>query len=185
MFLKNLLSIFSFGVVKMIKLKDFETFIEEPVIKDLIKDHDKKIPIYREALFILYEQLKELNRKKAYFSLIRGRVKGKISFAKKLFKAINDEMDEKDQKIEITQEYLYRKYYEITDIAGIRVAVRYYDEIFPIANIVRTALLSIGYIDISSNGIGYSDSDKKRIEHRNDKGNRGFHFLIGIPQSKI
>ncbi len=81
----------------------------------------------------------------------------------------------------VSKKQLKTAYGNIIDIGGIRLAIRYYDEIKPAVDNIKGDLISIGYEDLSKRDPKYADSPEERIKEGDERGYRGYHIYIGVP----
>lgn len=168
--------------VQPIDLESFETFSNHEWVNELKKEYKKGAILAKSAIFRVLNDIENMNLKfakefkRSSFVGTEGRVKPENSFFKKLYnKCLHDGL-----KYGVTNETLNKQFREIYDLAGIRVACPYYDEVrIFIDKLIKPKLNLLGY---ATNLTYLSGCEDKDCLDRGDYfGYRSYHFYIKIP----
>lgn len=165
------------GSLPPLQLSDESSFIAHPWVAKLIPRLRVDSILAQGAMRRLTADLKAINddyasrEKRSFFTSIDGRVKTESSFIRKLYALCK----ERAPKTGITERILLRTYRAIKDLAGVRFACPYYDEIEPAIVTVRTLLCDLGY------ATNLKLHDKNHLDKGDERGYRSYHFYVNVP----
>lgn len=110
------------------------------------------------------------------FTTVQGRVKEEASFLKKLHETSRD----LSQTRGFSRTTLESAYEGIKDLAGVRFACPYFDEVVPaVDDVVRPRLAALGYAtDLRGEA---ATQDKDFLQEGDPFGYRSYHFFIRVP----
>lgn len=165
-----------------IDLDDGDAFADHPLVSPLKSRYARSAILAEYAVLRLVEDLETLNatsieeRGRVAFTAVKGRVKEERSFFEKMRRACQT-LARRDG---LSRTTLDTAFVGVKDVAGVRFACPYYDEVVPAVNeLVRPRLAAIGYGTDLQGEAGLEDRD--HLDRGDAAGYRSYHFFLRVP----
>lgn len=171
----------SISTSNAIDLKTFTSFYQHPHVKEMFNSYDRDVLVAQQAIKRLHDDLMKLNNcyyennERVLFSSLESRAKSRDRFFHKIYRYIKEDLPKRG----FTSEHLYEYYQKVYDLAGVRFACPYFDEIeAAIQKQIRPYLVTLGYaVDLSADGL----PDKNLMDEGDQLGYRSYHFHVKVP----
>lgn len=159
----------------------FETFMAHPSIAKYVSKYERTAPFAARALEVIDRDMKSLNEEyykshsRVLFTVLEPRVKSKKSFFEKFYAETLDNSTHRGISSEMLDEY----FLGIHDIAGIRFACPYFDEVkSAVSDFLRPRLKQLNYaVDLTQEGL----LDRDYLDDGDKAGYRSYHFFVKVP----
>lgn len=164
-----------------INLTSYEYFRKSEWVDNFLKDYRRNAIVAKSAINRLLYDLDYLNKEhetksgRILFTTTEGRVKTEESFFRKLY----DKCCKKQKHDGVSANSIKDTMNDIKDLAGVRFACPYFDEVLTaINNYIRPHLSSLGYAtELENAGL----TDKNFLDNGDKNGYRSYHFFVRVP----
>ena len=164
-------------------LHTFDEFMAHPWVQSLLDNYNQKD--YNLAFYAIECILRDIQLINEEFEDQHGRslilsASGRVKSENSTFKKLYDSCCSREKSKTLTRRQLKAFYGEIFDLAGVRFACPYYDQVIPaIECSIRSGLSERGYaVDLSAKP---KMNDRNYLDAGDSHGYRAYHFFVKVP----